>query len=82
MEIERPHSSAYLLLSMMFYCLRGISVLLLLSSVLLPIFTVMDLTDRLKFQGNLWAGSLFLFLFGVLLYGVSWFVKNLRLIWK
>jgi hypothetical protein len=80
---ERPETSdAYLPLSIIYYLVRGFSIFLFLGSVLLPIVTAMNLTDRLKIQGHVWAGSIFLFLFGLLLYGVSWFVKNLRLTWR
>ena len=75
-------SDAYLPLSIMYYSVRGGSIFLFLCSVLLPIVKAMNLTDRLKIQGNVWVGSVFLFLFGLLLYGVSWFVKNLRLTWR
>lgn len=75
-------SGAYLIFSMMFFFVRGFSVFLLLCSVLLPISNTMHLTDRVKFQGNMWVGSIFLLLFGVLLYGVSWFLGYLRLLWK
>lgn len=65
-------------LSIVYYGTRTFGILLFAASVLLPVASMTRLTDRLHVEGNMWAGSVFLFLFGLLLYGVSWFFKSLR----
>jgi len=39
---------------------------------------MIHLTDTLNIQGNGWAGSVFLFVLGLILYGVSGFFKSVR----
>ena len=75
-------NDVFIPLSIAYYGARVFSILLFLGSVLLPVASMMNLTDRLNIhlniQGNVWAGSVFLFIFGLILYGVSWFLKYLR----
>lgn len=67
-------------LAILFYSIRASAVFFLLASVMMPVTTIFHLSHRLTFQGNLWLGSIFLFLIGFVLYRISRFLKHLRML--
>jgi hypothetical protein len=73
-----PTKDVFIVLSIFYYAIRGVSIFLFMGSVFLLAVWTMDLADTLKIEGNLFVASIFLFIFGLLTYGVSWFLKYLR----
>ena len=92
MKIEQAESSgvgfrkcrwgARVPLTAAFYFTRIFSILLFLSAVLSPILKKWPVSEHLKVSGSKWGGPIFEILFGLILYGVSWLLKDLRATFK